>query len=157
MLELLLLLLLMMVLRLLMGQRGQCLHVLDILVQHHRVVRVLFTRHVYPQIARDVCFVIAYVTAKRELRFALIATLGGPVWTMILLMVGTPRRHWRVLRRGGIASTGATPASLLQFLHVIQMLVTLHMYAEIAFRRGGIIAHFTPVWLVATGIGFATC
>lgn len=98
MLELLLLLLLMMVLRLLMGQRGQCLHVLDVLVQHHRVVRMLLTRHVYPQIARHVCLVVAYVATKRELRFALIATLGGSMRAVILLMVGTPRRHWRVLR-----------------------------------------------------------
>lgn len=34
------------------------------------------------------------------------------------------------------------------------MLVALHVYAEIALRRGGIIAHFAPVRLVATSVGF---
>lgn len=74
------------------------MHVLDVLVQHHRVVRMLLTRHMYPQIARDVCLIVAYVATKREFRFALIATLDGPMRAMILLMVGTPRRHWRILR-----------------------------------------------------------
>lgn len=129
---------------------------LDILMQNERVVRVFLARHVYSQIPRNICLIVAHIAAKRMLRFTLITTLGGQVRIVILLMMRTPCRHWRVLRRGGIAGTGATPAALLQFLHVVQMLVALHVYTEIALRRGRIIAYFASVWLVAAGISLAT-
>jgi len=144
-------LLVMMLDLLMMGERGQ-LHVLDVLLQHEHVVRVFLAGHVYPEIARDVGLIIAHVAAKRGLRLALIATLGGQMRAVILLVVGAPRRHWRVLRRGGVAGAGATPAALLQLLHVVQMLVALHVYTEIALGRGRVVAHLASVRFIAAGV-----
>lgn len=101
----LLLRLLMMVLGLLvMGlKRGQGLHVLHVLLKDQHIVRMLLASHVYPEVTRDVRFVVAHVAAKRWFRFPLIPGLAGYVRAMVLLVMGASRWHWRVLRGRWIA------------------------------------------------------
>jgi hypothetical protein len=43
----------------------------------------------------------------------------------------------------------------LELLDVVEMLVRLHMYAKVSFSGCGIIADFTPVWFITTGIGLS--
>lgn len=128
---------------------------LDVLLQYQHVVRVFLTGHVYPEVARDVGLVVTHVTAKRWLRFALVPGLTGYVRTVVLLVVGAPRWHRRVLRRRRITGARSTPSALLQLLHVVQVFVALHVNTEIALGRGRIVAHLAPVRLVPAGVGLA--
>ena len=136
-------------------ERGQCLHVLDVLLEDQHVVRVFLAGHVYPQVTSDVRLVVADVAAKRRLRLPLATGLAGDVRTVVLLVMGASRWHRRVLRRRRIARCRATAATLLELLHVIQMFVALHVNAEITLRRGGVVAHFASVRLVAAGVRLA--
>ena len=47
-------------------------------------------------------------------------------------------------------------ASILQLLHVVQMLVRLHVDAEVTLRGGRIVADFAAVGLLATRIRLAS-
>lgn len=155
-LVLLLRLLVMMLCLLMMGlQRGQGLHVFDVLLQDQHVVRMFLTSHVYPQVPGDVGLVVADVAAKRWFRFTLIPGLASDVWAVVLLVVRTSRRHGRLLRGRWIAGARGSSAALLELLHVVEMLVALHVNTEVTLRRGGIVAHLAPVGLVPAGVGLA--
>lgn len=156
-LVLLLRLLMVVLLRLLMMclQRRERLHMFHVLLQNQHVVRVFFARHVNPQIASDVRLVITNVAAKRRFGFALTGRLRDQVRTVVLLVVGTSRGQWRLLRRRGVRGCGGAAAALLQFLHVIEVFITLHVYAEVALGGGGVVADLAPVRLVAAGVGLA--
>lgn len=154
----LLLRLLMMVLGLLvMGlERGQGLHVLHVLLEDQHVVRMLLASHVYPEVSRDIRLVVAHVAAKRRFRLPLIPGLAGYVRTVVLLVMGTSRRHRRVLRGRWIARGRTATPALLKLLHVVQVFVALHVNTEVTLRRGGIVAHLASVGFVPAGVSLAT-
>lgn len=130
---------------------------LDILLQHQHIVRMFFTGHVYPEIPGYISLIITDVAPESGLGLALGGSRPAQMGTVVL-MVRTPRGHRRVLRRGRIASSCSgcnSSASLLELLHVIEMLVTLHVDAQISLGGGGIITDFAPVGLVPAGVGFS--
>ena len=45
---------------------------------------------------------------------------------------------------------------VLDLLYVVDVLVALHVDAEVALGGGAVVAHLTPVGLVSTGVGLAS-
>ena len=46
---------------------------------------------------------------------------------------------------------------VLELLHVVDVLVRLHVDAQVTLGGGAVVTNFTPVRFVATRVGLATC
>jgi len=142
-------------------QRVERLHVLDALLQHHNVMRVFLAGHVYAKVPGHVRLVIAHLAPERGL--GLLVDHRAVHGRMVLAAARRSRAHGRRLFRRVLGRRrrlvplhlGAGHAAVLQLLHVVQMLVGLHVYAEVAFGGRRIVAHLTPVRFVTARVRLA--
>lgn len=122
-----------------------------ILLKNHHVVIVLFARHMNTQVPGHICLVITYVASPCGLRFASSDGLLGcrldSGWS------GQRRGSLEVLRRHDMLGLNV---AVLQLLHVVDVLVRLHVNAEVALSCSRVVANLATIRFVTACIRFPT-
>lgn len=117
---------------------------------------------VYAQVAGNAGLVVAHITPPpltmrvSVCRWCELGGLGGrrgkSEWELVCGL-------FHCVTVGGAAIVGNVSGvhvtiRVSPILNVIKVFIRLHVYAEVAFRRGSIVTHLAAVGLVATGVGF---